>query len=193
MNMMTNEHCPIHCHKKLSWRAVFAGAVVAIGLTFLFNMLTLGIGLTAYTQSQEGALSLVFGSFAWIIIGSYLMLFISGWVAGKLASHEHCKPCSEGVVCGFIMWSLYLLISLFVLSHVTESSSTALFKSSLLNFSVENSKAAASSNSDAVHAVHTMGIATLATFFIFFVGALGSCIGAYCGMKKGKLCCEKKM
>ena len=62
---MQNEHCE-PCGKYISLHAIFVGALVALGLTFLFNLLTVAIGLTLFTKNPSGQMILTFAGFAWI-------------------------------------------------------------------------------------------------------------------------------
>ncbi|MCS5711290.1 hypothetical protein [Candidatus Berkiella aquae] len=152
-------HC-LHYYKvkTINWSAVISGAMIAFGLTFLFNLLTLGIGLTIISTSEQGVRDLAFNGFIWSLIGGVIILFIAGWKTGKLiklhpsdiaycheklnanlaqasAPMEVCKTkcCYHGMTHGFLAWALYLIISLvftFLLSHATAVSS---LNSSFLN------------------------------------------------------------
>jgi hypothetical protein len=53
--MMNNENC-VHAPecKCIAWKPIIAGALVAIGFTFLLNIFSVAIGLTAFTTNSEG-------------------------------------------------------------------------------------------------------------------------------------------
>ena len=109
----TNQQCN-HCVKPISWKAVLSGALVAVGLTFLFNILTLGLGLSLFTHNESGQDILVFATLAWMIIGGYAILFLAGWIAGKqkcCSCHGQSFHCSSGFLHGFLAWTVYLIIA----------------------------------------------------------------------------------
>jgi len=199
MNMQHDSHCK----RYFSWKAVFVGAVVAFGLLFLFNLLTLGGGLSSYTRTEKGLEVLVALAYLWTLLGSFVMLFIAGLVTSMVVSHDHCtNEPYHGILHGFITWVLYILISVTFLTHVSEASIVT-FPQNFLNVSKETlnadtdnataaannavSSSATTSNTNEENRAnqkeaHKLGIATLATFFIFLVEAIGACFGAWCGM-----------
>lgn len=171
--------CPTGCHKKyIHWRPIFAGAVVALGLTFLFNLLTVGLGLSFFTTDSGGQTVLVFSGLAWMVLGGYITLFIAGWVTGRQVCHGSYH-CCVGMVHGFMVWTLYLVASLFIVSHVSDVASLVVLKNAFI---------ANSGHLIDVVAVNKLGVVALSTFIIFAVGALGACIGAYCGIKASERC-----
>lgn len=183
--MNNNQSC---CHHKyLSWRAAFAGAIVAVGLTFLFNVLTLGLGLSLFTPDPAGKMVLAFSGVAWMLVGSYVVLYIPGWVAGRLVSDQYSFHLANGMLHGFITWTIYLIICTLLLSVLTDSISGSVLKSFYVDIVVSKPSA---NSSDVVATVHAnkLGYAGLMSFFIFLIGALGCCIGASCGIKDSKRC-----
>ena len=175
-----------HCgNKHVSWTAIFGGAFAAIGLLFLFNLLSLGLGLTTPTFLNQDMTTLAIPAFIWLFVGGYIILFVAGWVTGKIARHHLEKPCA-GFLHGFLAWSLALIISVLVIMPLAPSSSGMLPKNTpLVNIiATENVSA-----KDKVVIVETqkmqqkVGVATLSTFFIFLAGALGCSFGAYFAMK----------
>ena len=91
---------PNDCVIKIYWSPIVVGVLVAIGLSVLFNILTLGVGLSAATKSETGAISLVMGSFIWLFAGTYITLFLAGWVTGSLVKYHTSHAC-QGVLYGF--------------------------------------------------------------------------------------------
>jgi len=63
--------CPPHVYKRISWTAIFVGAIVAVGLSFLLNLFGIAIGLSAFTLSTDGASVLAVGGLVGMIIGVY--------------------------------------------------------------------------------------------------------------------------
>ncbi len=188
-------HHEPHCHhrKHVSWGAILAGTFVAVGLTFLFNILTLGIGLSVFVRTAQGAEILTFSGLAWMVVGGYILLFISGWVAGRLVKGSSYHILT-GAMHGFVVWTLHLIVGLLVISQITESGSLAMIKSAFFHVptdtAIENVPHAGNAASAAMTS-HNVGLAALATFFVLIVGALGSCIGAACGIRESKRCADK--
>ncbi len=201
------------CYKSFSWKAVIVGAFVAFGLLFLFNLLTVGGGLSAYTKTEGGLENLVGIAYLWTLVGNFLMLFIAGAVTSTVLTHrhlhlDHYDGC-DSVLHGFVMWVVYLLLSLAFLSHVSSSAIPQNF-GSVASVSKENKDTVAASvtakaavradrisnnvvtpgdNKAQDNAVipakeraeaHQIGLATLAAFFVFFVEVIGATFGAYC-------------
>lgn len=185
----TIHQLPSHPHKFLCWKAIFAGAIFAVGITFLFNLLTVGLGLSLYTESPDGKLAFTFAGVAWIMVGSYITLFIAGWIAGRLVSDQHSFHLANGMFHGFMAWSLYLIISVVLISLITDVVSGAMLKSFFIDLSHQHTSGGVASQ---VHVpseqANKLGHAGLVTFFIFLLGALGACIGASCGIKESKRC-----
>ena len=176
MNMQSGDQSRYHCHKAFSWKAVIAGALIAIGLTFLFNLLTLGLGFSMYTQDPTGRAVIAFLGFAWMLIGSYLMLFAAGWVVGKVICRDRDAFILNGFVHGFLTWSLYAFVSLITVVKMGDASTLSIFS----NFSTASVTTA--TNTEEVRAV---GLTTLASFLIFLSAALGCSFGAMCGVRHG--------
>ena len=203
---MHDEHCQSG-GKCISWGAIFGGAFVALGLTFLFNLLTVALGMSLFTQDSAGKLILGIAGFAWILIGIYIILFIAGWVAGTSLGHKSSLRDSNGWVHGFLAWTIYLIITLFVLSYIANESTAVLIRTTVVEpeqaaqapaaatdeedgtVSKHHTEHAAIAIDKAHHAditniVHRGGAATFVTFFIFLIGAVGSCVGGTFGIKR---------
>lgn len=208
MNVQHDPNCTNdpYCSKGVSWRAVLAGSMVAFGLIFLFNLLTIGGGLAAYTRTEKGLEALIFIAYLWTVAGSFLMLFLAGLVTSMVLHHGKIGGHCHGVLHGFITWVVYILISLAFLSHVTDNT-IVVFPQNFMSISNVSSSAASTvpklnvrhssrisseepaspseTTSEAVATqkqAHKIGVATLASFFIFLVEAIACCFGASCGL-----------
>src|SRR5438477_10327762 len=68
---------------QMRWSAVFAGAVVSVGLWVLLQMLGTGIGLAVIDTNDPHSLrGIGIGTGIWSVIAPLLALFFGGMVAG---------------------------------------------------------------------------------------------------------------
>lgn len=145
--MALNQDINMHWHKKkpITWSAVISGGLIAFGLTFLFNLLTVGLGLYIFSTNQQGVNDLVFNGYVWTLAGGIIILFFAGWKTGKLIkicpAHIGTDPslsdkdhyhCYHGMTHGFLAWVFYLIISLVFMILVAQASPVTFFKSSFL-------------------------------------------------------------
>ena len=190
--------CTPHLFKRISWTAIFVGALVGIGLSFLLNLFGMAIGLSAFTLSTDGAIVLAVGGLVGIIIGIIASMLAAGYAAGYLG-RLHCPQRNLGIVYGFTTWSVALIftavigaqISSYITSYSnaishsvlvtsqdkTHPSTTLTVKttpSSTVNADKKTIKVTASPNS--------LAWGALSVFAIFFIGAFASCLGACWGM-----------
>lgn len=168
--------------KHIYWKAVTIGVISAIGITFLFNFLTVAIGLILFKRDSEAQLALTFGTVAWMVVGSYMTLYIAGWIGGRQLHAEYSFNVANGLLHGFVIWSLYLIVSIVLLSLMPNAVSAAILKSLFISLPGPNETAQAISTSN----INNVGYAALVTFFIFFMGMIGCSIGAACGIKESK-------
>lgn len=195
---MNQSQLDLHPHSKICWAAIFAGAFTALGLAFLLHLFALAIGLSAYAASPDGASTIAIGGFLGFVIGIIVSMAVAGFVAGYLM-RCHYNQYHEGVIYGFLTWSLALLLSaVFVmpLSHYTGAYTKALAPTVTINESsnsidVSTNKVIApdtqaEKNQDAATVEVTAATLTGSSwmmFVLFFLGAFASCIGACCGIK----------
>jgi len=196
--------CNIGC---LSWTSVFAGALVALGLSFLFNLFGLAIGLSAYTTSAEGLLMLTAGGYIGIAISVMITMFLAGWVSAYLG-RANCTCKKMGILYGFLAWSLALVLSICLASSVgryitlqrdalmhhemvsmPQSSSMGMKQQATSNNgqSVAGSEAKMSLS---VKETQNLGKALFLTFLLFLAGAIMAAYGGYTAMKSH--CCKPK-
>lgn len=167
------------CVGCISWTAIIIAALLAVGLSFLLNVFTSGIGLTAFTSDPNGQLTLLIGGFVWLILASYVIYFLVGWVAGMFVRPSRCL----GVLHGFVAWCLALIITAALFSNPAAGAfGTPSYYGTKTNITAVDNKARAVTNSATnEEAANKLGIGVLAVFFIFLAGALGSITGAYLG------------
>lgn len=94
----------------VSWGAIFAGTLVAVGVWLLLHVLGMGAGLTALDPTNTDSLRRAgIGTGVWSLIAPILALFVGGLVVGKLAG-----PLGRmtGAIHGAVVWSLSTVASM---------------------------------------------------------------------------------
>ena len=101
--------------KRVSWGAIFAGALVAVVSGFVLNLLGLGVGLQTFDPATDAdsASGFGIGQGVWTVISSLASLFAGGWVAGRLAGMPRR---TDGVLHGVVVWALTTLLTLYLLT-----------------------------------------------------------------------------
>ncbi|HWB05798.1 MAG TPA: hypothetical protein VG796_22445 [Verrucomicrobiales bacterium] len=98
---------------RLSWRSVFAGAVVALSIHLLLT--TLGAGITALVArpSDSPGTTLTIGlALSWTL-SALISLWVGGCVAGNLGS---AGDRERGMLHGFMVWSAATVIAFVLLA-----------------------------------------------------------------------------
>jgi hypothetical protein len=127
---------------RLSWGAIFGGAVTALGLWILLYALGLAAGLTSLDPANpNSARSSGIFTGIWALIAPLIALFVGGWVAGRGAS---VFSRGQGGTHGLVMWGLTTLIG---------TSMVAMVASAVVGGVVSVGKAAVSAGSGAIGAV----------------------------------------
>lgn len=206
---MTHDHTHC-CIKWVSWTAVFVGALVGLGLSFLLNLFNIAIGLSVFTTSADGMVTLAVGGFIGLLIGAIVSMFVAGYTAGYLG-RPFCTQHNLGVLYGFTTWCLMLILTILLTSHIgryVAAYSSALARPSTVIVMTDDNTpntmtdvmkkdavktkpaTPATSTSSAQPAVVTvdvetatnrLGMGAFVVFILFFIGALFSCIGGHCG------------
>lgn len=204
--------CGIKC---VSWGAIVAGALVGIGVTFLFNLFGAAIGIYVFNMT-DGMMSFAWGGLIGVLIATIISMFLAGHVAGYLG-RPACARNSMGVIYGFTTWSLMLLLVIVFASYLGQYLSnftTSLSDPATIVLATPQTapesqqssmavtkKPTASSNQTQKTQTETRGqtdmsnplanrfsVGMFIVFILFFVGALSSCIGGMCGAA----CSEEK-
>jgi hypothetical protein len=98
--------------KRVSWGAIFAGAVIAVALTALLSLLGLGIGFGTLDPAQGDTLSEVpKNTLIWWAVISIIATGIGGFVAGRLAGIPRSMT---GALHGLAVWSVATLVTLWL-------------------------------------------------------------------------------
>lgn len=195
--VINHPHYPLYPVRHIYWTAIFAGALVGIGLAFLLNLFGLAIGLSAFTLTNTGAKVLAVGGFLGILISVIVSMFMAGYTAGYLG-RACCPHPHLGVIYGFTTWTLALIFSALISSHISHyvtaytnagsptvsvTADAQTDKTSVLT--VESTPTTSKVNQKNIQVTASQSSvvwAAFSMFILFFVGAFASCVGAYCAM-----------
>jgi len=172
---------PIYCYtpehvKRISWSAIFIGAIVGVGLMFLLNLFGLAIGLSAVSASTGGAYVLATGGLLGIIISIVASTLVAGYAAGYLGRF-HCPKRNLGIVYGFASWTVALILTAVIATHLTA------YITAYTN-AISHSAFVSTASTEVKATVSPSGLAwgAFSVFVLFFIGAFSSCLGACLGM-----------
>lgn len=104
---------------RISWRAVFAGIVVALGVWLLLTVLGLAIGLSSIDPNQPSSAKpagIVTG--IWSLVVPLIALFVGGVVT---ATSAVIVDRLSGVLHGAVMWSAVTLASVLLIGSVVRA------------------------------------------------------------------------
>lgn len=183
------EHCHKHHHylSHITWTAIILGTLVAIGIGFLFSLFNIGIGLYSFTLDPQIMGNIAIVGYIWLIICGIITLFIAGWVAGRIAAFSHLRR-RFGVLVGFATWTLALIVTLAMTSHINTllPTNVHVIASPAATNEMIQTVTSPGDNKVTVNAekvTNAIGKVTLATFILFLLSAIASCVGGYVGMK----------
>lgn len=103
---------------RLSWSAIFAGAIISLGIAVLLNLLGLALGFNVFKVDSDLLANLGTGSIIWLIASTIIATFVGGWIAGRLAE---ITLNIEGILHGLAVWALITLITLLLLTTTAGS------------------------------------------------------------------------
>lgn len=86
---------------RISWGAIFAGAVVAFAVYFLLSTFGAAIGLSIVDNVRTEGFAT--GAAIWMIVSMLLALFTGGWVATRCTTGE---TLVESILYGAIVWGI---------------------------------------------------------------------------------------
>jgi len=101
--------------KRISWGAIFAGAVLALVIQLALSLLGLGIGLGTIDplQEQDPMAGVGIGAGIWWILSMLLSLYLGATVASRLAGMP--RP-TDGMLHGLLTWSVVTLLTFYLLT-----------------------------------------------------------------------------
>lgn len=101
--------------RRTSWGAVIAGALVALMVTFLLNLLAAGIGLASFDPATSNNPLAGFGtaSIIAVVVINVVALFLGGMVTGRLAGSPRR---GDAVLHGILTWSVLTIGTVLLLT-----------------------------------------------------------------------------
>jgi hypothetical protein len=119
---------------RISWGAVFAGAIIALATQIVLALIGMAIGLATLnpaTGDSPSGTALGTGAAIWLVISSLISLFIGGYIAARLAGRFN------GWLHGLVTWGTLTLLTLMLLT--TAAGQLIGAASGLTNFAINNS------------------------------------------------------
>lgn len=107
---------------RVTWGAVFAGALIAISIQVLLSMLGTGIGASTVDAQTTGgtpsASAFGIGAGVWWVVSSLLALFIGGMVAGRLSG---TTLSADAALHGLLTWAIAMMATLYLIGTAAGS------------------------------------------------------------------------
>jgi hypothetical protein len=96
---------------RISWSAIFAGAVVTLAVSLLLALLGAGLGASSVNPLQQGNPfeGLGKGAIIWLVISGIVAFFAGGWTAGYGSGWVTTRR--ESLVHGFVSWAVASLVA----------------------------------------------------------------------------------
>lgn len=119
---------------RISWGAVFAGAIIALATQIVLALIGMAIGLATLNPASGNTPSgtaLGTGAAIWLVVSSLISLFIGGYIAARLAGRFN------GWLHGLITWGTLTLLTMMLLT--TAAGQLIGVASGLTNFAISNS------------------------------------------------------
>lgn len=117
---------------RVSWGAIFAGAMVALALYFLLNLLGGAIGLSIGDRARPQSLGT--GAAVWAILVTVLSLFAGGYVTSQCSVGENRF---EAVLYGVILWGVLFAMLLWLMASGVRAGFNAMVGMSQATAAVE--------------------------------------------------------
>jgi len=92
---------------RISWGAILAGTMVALGMYFLLSTLAAAVGLSINDRVDPAKLEM--GAVVWAFLTTIAALFVGGLVTSQFTAGENK---TEAMLYGAIMWATMIVILL---------------------------------------------------------------------------------
>lgn len=196
-SMEHREHLKMHfCSARcISFSAIVMGAIAAISLSFLLNLLSLAIGFSAFPTTSDGQTAFAVSGFVGLVVCAILAMYPAGWIAGYLG-RGLCMRKKMGELYGLGAWGLSLIVTIMLATYagqfITQSTYLVNRNATLVNLTSAANKVVAEPTKKIEAAANmtpanpetgtTLGMVTFVSFFVFFIGFLAACFGGRMGM-----------
>lgn len=185
-------HCSTYPFKRICWSAIFVGALVGLGLSFLLNLFGIAVGLSAISVGPNGSASLAVGGFFGFVIAMIAAMAAAGYTAGYLG-RLYCPQRNLGIIYGFTTWTVVILLSAALMGsvsqyshHIDDATFVAAQDSNTQYMKHHNGEPVARVTSDedkvVVASPAHLAQGAFLLFSLFFIGAFSTCVGACYGM-----------
>lgn len=108
-------------HRRVSWGAIIAGAIMALAVQMVLSLLGAGIGLSAADPlhyNSPDAATYGMGAAIWWAVSSMISLFAGGWFAGHLAGSPNR---TDAALHGLVTWGLATILAAYVVASSVSS------------------------------------------------------------------------
>ncbi|GAB4521098.1 MAG: hypothetical protein OHK0046_32060 [Anaerolineae bacterium] len=104
--------------ERLSWVSVLAGALIALIIQLMLNLIGVSVGAMVVHPDDDGdtasASALGIGAIIWIAMSTLVSLLIGGWLAAYFAG---IPDTTDGILHGIMTWGIVTLVSFVLLSN----------------------------------------------------------------------------
>jgi hypothetical protein len=104
---------------RISWGSILAGALVAVAVGTMLNILGLAVGATTFDLARPGASpgasTLGIAGGIWLLVANLIGLGVGGWVAARLSG---TADDTDGESHGLAVWATGILVSALLLGNV---------------------------------------------------------------------------
>jgi hypothetical protein len=110
----------LHTTKRISWGSIIAGAIIAIMIQALLNILFLGLGFNAVDPATDAnpLAGIGTGTIFGFIFVTAVSLFVGGLVASRLAT---ATRKFDALLHGIMVWAVTTMLSVFLVSSAAGS------------------------------------------------------------------------
>ena len=147
---------------RISWGAILAGAMVALGMYFLLSTLAAAVGMSVSDRGDPTKLEI--GAVVWTFLTTVAALFVGGLVTSLFTAGENK---TEAMLYGAIMWAVLVVILLHLGTAGVRTGFNAMAASA---HSVQMSPAPNTGNAeqDAENRRLALEAASRVTWYVFF-------------------------
>jgi len=104
--------------RRISWGAIFAGAVIALCVGLMLNVLGAAVGaglVDATARDTPQASSFGIGAGIWLLVSNLIGLAVGGYAAARLSGHA---DTTDSTLHGLAVWATSFLISAVLLGNL---------------------------------------------------------------------------